>query len=150
MRVQRLDADRLTVAKAEFAKMEEMGIVRRSDSPWASPLVVTPKPGGGWHHCGDYRHLNAAMSDDRYPLPHIHDFHACLRGCSVFFVIDLVWGFHHIPVDPGDMPKTAIIMPFGLWEFLRMPFGLKKRGAGIPAPYGWDPAWPGLCLCLPG
>ena len=125
-RARRLDGDKLAVAKDEFRKMEEMGIIRRSDSPWASPLHIAPKPGGGWRPCGDFRRLNDATIDDRYPLPHIQDFNGGLAGKSIFSVIDLVRGFHHIPMAPDDIPKTAIITPFGLFEFLRMPFGLKN------------------------
>ena len=56
--------------------------------------------------------------DDRYPLPHIHDFNGKLAGMKIFFVIDLVR-------NESDVPKTAIVMPFGVFEFLRMPFGIK-------------------------
>ncbi|KAJ8401707.1 hypothetical protein AAFF_G00376780 [Aldrovandia affinis] len=46
-RARRLDPAKLAVAKAEFAHMEQVGIIRRSDSPWASPLHIVAKPGGG-------------------------------------------------------------------------------------------------------
>ncbi|KAJ8389881.1 hypothetical protein AAFF_G00113500 [Aldrovandia affinis] len=77
-RARRLDPAKLAVAKAEFAHMEQVGIIRRSDSPWASPLHIVAKPGGGWRPCGDYRRLNDATTPDRYPVPHIQDFSAHL------------------------------------------------------------------------
>jgi hypothetical protein len=90
------------------------------------PLHIAPKPGGGWRPCGDFRRLNDVTVDDRYPLPHIQDFNGGLAGKTIFSVVDLVRGFHHIPVKADDVCKTAIITPFGLYEFLRMPFGLKN------------------------
>ena len=70
--------------------------------------------------------LNDATILDRYPVPHIQDFTAHLAGKHVFSKIDLVHSYHQIPVAAADVPKTAIITPFGLFEFLRMPFGLKN------------------------
>ena len=66
----RLDTDKLNAAKAEFTKMELLGIIRRSSFPWASPLHTAKKPRGGWRPCGDFRRLNNVTIDDRYPPPH--------------------------------------------------------------------------------
>ncbi|BHF64059.1 hypothetical protein SprV_0200705700 [Sparganum proliferum] len=61
----------------------------------------------------------------RYPLPPLQDFAGALFGKAVFSKIDLVRAFHQIPLAPEDIPKTAVSTPFGLFEFIRMPFSLR-------------------------
>ena len=60
--------------------------------------------------------------------PNITDLMARLVGCTIFSKLDLCKGFHQIPVRLRDLPKTAVITPFGLCEFIRMPFGLWNAG----------------------
>jgi len=84
----RLAPDKLTIAKREFQKMLDMGIVRPSKSCWASPLHIVPKGKDEWRLCGDYRALNARTIPDRYPVRHIHDFAQTLEGTRIYSTLD--------------------------------------------------------------
>ena len=127
-RARRLNPEKLAVAKAELDKLVELGIAYRGKSEWSSPLLVTTKPNGGWRVCGDYRRLNNLTTDDRYPVRSLQDFTAELHGKTIFSKVDLMKGYHQIPVAPEDIGKTAVITPFGLYIFPRTPFGLKNAG----------------------
>ncbi|KII75173.1 Transposon Ty3-I Gag-Pol polyprotein [Thelohanellus kitauei] len=106
--------------------MEQLGLVRRSCSPWSSHLHMVPKTSCSCRPCGDYRRLNAMTTPGRYPIPHIHDVVNRLSDSKIFSKIDLVRGYYQIPVANADIPKTAVTTQFGLFEFLRMSFGLRN------------------------
>jgi hypothetical protein len=67
--------------------------------------------------------LNEVTIKNKYPLPRIEDLFDQLRGASVFSKIDLRSGYHHLRIRPSDIPKTAFITKYGLYEFMVMSFG---------------------------
>ena len=108
----------------------DQGIIRPSSAPYASPLTMQPKKSGEFRACIDYRALNEVVLTDAYTMPRIDDLIAKVHG-QVFSVIDLKDGFHQIPLDDISVPLTAFATPFGTFEYLRMPFGLKTSPAGF-------------------
>jgi cleavage and polyadenylation specificity factor subunit 1 len=122
-RVRPLHGEKLEAAKREFAELQKLGIIRHSNSPWASPIHLVPK-GDSWRVCGDYRLLNHQTEKDSYPMSNVSALTCILHGKAVFTKIDLVRGYNQIAMDDSSIAKTAVITPFGLFEYTRMPFGL--------------------------
>ncbi|QQP39551.1 Putative tick transposon, partial [Caligus rogercresseyi] len=122
----KLDGVKLNFVKNEIHGLLDKGILRPSSSNFSSAIHVVPKANGGWRMCGDYRQLNNMSDLDRYPLPNLRDFVANLKGNTIFSKMDLHRAYNQIPMNKDSINKTAIITPFGLYEYLRMPFGLKN------------------------
>ena len=80
----------------------------------------------GWRLCSNYLRFNSISVADCCAIPHIQDLSTLLTEATVFSKVDSVRGYHQVPVAEKDVSKTAVITPFGLFEFLRMPFGLKN------------------------
>ncbi len=64
--------------------------------------------------------------DDGYPFPTIKDVITDMRNSKYFSQLDMEKGYYQIKVSKKDIHKTAFTLPFGLYEFQRMPFGLKN------------------------
>lgn len=111
--------------------MLKQGVIERTKSEYASPVVLARKKDGSWRFCVDYRKLNEITEKDRYPLPRIDDILDQLRSARLMSKIDLRSGYWQIPVAEEDRHKTAFRTKKGTFRFIRMPFGL----TGAPATF---------------
>ena len=117
--------------REELEQMEQMGIIERSSSDWAAPIVLVKKKDSSIRLCTDYRRLNAVSRADAYPMPRIDDLVDRLGKAKFITTLDLSRGYWQVPISRESQPKTAFASPFGLFEFRRMPFGLH----GAPATF---------------
>ena len=115
----------------EVDTMLEMGVVRPSTSPYASPIVMVKKKDGSNRVCVDFRKLNKITEVDPEPMTTAEDLFRRLSGKKFLSKIDLTKGYWQIPVAPEDVHKTAFVTPDGQYEFTRMLFGMVNSGATL-------------------
>lgn len=111
----------------EVDEMLKLGVIRPSRSPWSSPVLIVTKKDGTGRFCLDSRKINNVTIRDAYPLPYISRILDKLGGARYVSSIDLSKAFWQIALDKDSCEKTAFVVPGrGLFEFTRMPFGLKN------------------------
>ena len=133
----------------EIETLEKAGIIAKSVSPWASPIVIVPKktaPGEPPRRrmCVDYCMLNQLLLKvDKVhskakgvltlvPLPKIDEIYAKLEGSTIYSTFDMRSGYYHLELSPESQPKSAFVIggpKGGKWEFKRCPFGLTQAPA---------------------
>lgn len=115
--------------KKEVQEMLDMGIIERSNTPYASPVVVVRKRDGSNRVCIDYRKLNLSSIFDPEPTATADDIFAKVSKAKYLSTIDLSKGYWQIPVDEEDVLKTGFVTPDGTYVFRRTPFGMVNSGA---------------------
>lgn len=113
----------------QIAEMLKSGVIKVSNSPWASPMVVVKKKDGTFRICIDFRKVNDVTVKDVFPLPRIQEVVDRLSGCNWISTFDMASGYWQIAMDERDQQKTAFICHAGLFEWTVMPFGLTNAPA---------------------
>lgn len=121
----RIPPHQIDEVKQHIRKLLDQDIIRKSNSPFASAVVIVRKKDKSLRLCVDYRELNKKTIKDAYPLPRIEETLDVLHGAKYFSSIDLAQGYHQVAMSEDAIEKTAFrVGTGGLYEYLRMPFGL--------------------------
>ena len=116
--------------RQHLKQMLDLGVIRPSDSPWTSNVVLVRKPNGELRFCIDLRRINERTVSDAYYLPRIDETLDALAGSKYFSTLDLKSGYWQVELQENCKPYTAFTVgPLGFFECNRMPFGLKNAPA---------------------
>ncbi|CAB3992292.1 Transposon Ty3-G Gag-Pol poly [Paramuricea clavata] len=118
-----------TVVNKQVNDMIERGVIRSSNSPWSSPIVLAPKKDGDYRFCVDFRRVNSVTKKDAHPMPRIDEILDQLGGARYFSTLDLASGYWQVPLREEDMEKTAFSVGANHYEFTALPFGLTNAPA---------------------
>lgn len=110
--------------KKQIKELSEAGMIERSVSAYAAPLVFVSKKDGTRRMAVDYRKINAQTIPNKYPIPHHDDLFDQLKNAMWFSKVDLRSGYHQLRIKEGDEEKTAFRCKFGHYQYKVMPFGL--------------------------
>jgi Reverse transcriptase (RNA-dependent DNA polymerase) len=112
----------------QLAKLEEQGIIEKSNAAYYSQVLMVPKPDGSKRMCIDFRNLNDCTEDASWPIPNITEMLRRIGAhkAKVFAVLDLTQGYHQAPLTLAARVYTAFILFCGVYQFTRLPFGPKR------------------------
>ena len=113
----------------EIQLLLDNGLIQKSQSPYASPIVIVKKKNGKIRLCCDFRKINQITVIDREPLPNPEDLINEIANANIFTHLDCTRGFYQIKMDEGAKQYTAFTTHEGLYEWNVMPFGLVNSTA---------------------
>jgi hypothetical protein len=125
----RMPPAELVELKKQLQELVDKGFIRPSTSPWGCPALFVKKKDESLRLCIDYHPLNTVTIKNKYPLPRIDVLFDQLVRAKVFSRIDLRSSYHQIKIRASDIPKTAFLTRYGLYEFLVISFGLTNAPA---------------------
>jgi hypothetical protein len=129
-RLRRFDEERRQAIGAELRKLLEAGFIKEVFHPtWLANPVLVKNKNGKWRMCVDYTSLNKACPKVPFPLPRIDQIVDSTAGCELLCFLDAYFGYHQIKMKESDQLATSFIMPFGMYCYVTMPFGLRNAGA---------------------
>jgi hypothetical protein len=133
--LRRFDEPKRKAIASELHRLENAGFIREiKTSTWVSNPVIVPKKNTDVQRvCVDYISLNKHCPKDPFPLPHIDQIIDSTAGCARLSFLDAYSGYNQIKLKKEDEEKTAFIIPYGMFCYQVMPFGLKKRWSNLPA-----------------
>ena len=105
-------------------KLHVQGVICPSTSPWSSQIVLVQLKSGQVHPYVDYWQLNKVTRDVAHPIPRTQDCLDAMSGATMFSTMDITSAYNQVPIAEQDIPKTAFVSKYGLYEFTKMPFGL--------------------------
>ena len=114
---------------SQITDMLENDIIRPSESPWNSPIILVKKKDNTTRFVCDFRKLNDVTKKDTYPLPHIRDVIDKMAGAVYWTTLDAASAYWSMPLKEEDKEKTAFSVPRGKFEFNVTPYGLCNAGA---------------------
>ena len=136
----------VTWVQKELENLEKAGVIVRSVSPWASPIVLVPKRTAMGEPpkrrlCVDYQAVNSQLPPVKkafskakgvltlVPLPKIDEIYARLKGSKIYSTFDMRSRYYYMVLSEKSRQKMAFVSSYGKWEFKRCPFGLAQAPA---------------------
>lgn len=115
---------KLAQMREHIDELLRKGVIRPSDSPYASPAFLVPKKGGKTRMVVDYRGINKILDLEATPMPTIESAFMHLGQARWFTLLDLNQAYNQIPLDENSKKYTAFVVPWAQYEFNNLPFGL--------------------------